>query len=114
MPRLRRTLAVTAAAAAATAGGLIAGTPAQAATSVHCTATSSTAFNTVNIFPNFSASLSACDFADAGAPYHFTIDVATSHVVSGGTYVTYGLTSTCSSATALITGTLFAASCLSP
>ncbi|MFD9072058.1 hypothetical protein [Streptomyces lasiicapitis] len=85
--RSRRVLATGAVLAAATCAVVTGAPPAQAATTAHCpTSTSFVLLPTGQgyLFPNLTASATACGFVDNGAPYRFTIDKATSTVITGG------------------------------
>ncbi|MEU6479878.1 hypothetical protein ABZ858_23920 [Streptomyces sp. NPDC047017] len=76
-----------------------------ASTSTHCPTSTSIALLPAGsgyLFPNLIASVSACGFVDSGAPYHFTVDTATSNAQTPSgprTYVVHNLSVTCSAVT---------------
>ncbi|MFG2606210.1 hypothetical protein ACGFT2_22065 [Streptomyces sp. NPDC048514] len=102
------------AASASTARGSAAATP--ASTSAHCPTSTSIALLPAGsgyLFPNLIASVSACGFTDSGAPYHFTVDTATSNAqlpTGPRTFVVNNLSVVCSAVTAN-GNSLFATGC---
>jgi hypothetical protein len=99
--RLHRALTAGAVLAAAAGGLAVTAPPAQAATATHCPTANSAPLlpsGTGYLFPFITASVSACGFVDNGAPYTFTIDTATSTVVTPTgthTYVVHNISLTC-------------------
>ncbi|MBL1109863.1 hypothetical protein JK361_35735 [Streptomyces sp. 5-8] len=118
MRQLLRRL-VAAGAVAAGAAAVTVGAPAQAAqasTTTHCPTSTSIALLPAGsgyLFPNLFTSVSACGFTNGGAPYHFTIDTATSNAqtpTGPHTYVVHNLSTVCSTVT--VNGdSLFASGC---
>ncbi|WP_282797863.1 hypothetical protein [Streptomyces sp. CC224B] len=85
--RSLRILTTGVALAAATSAIVTTAPPAQAATTTHCSTSTSFALLPTGqgyLFPNLSAPAAGCDFVDNGAPYHFTVDTATTTVFTGG------------------------------
>ncbi|GGV51924.1 hypothetical protein [Streptomyces spectabilis] len=103
--RSRHVLATGAVLAAATSVVVTTAPPAQAATTTHCSTSTSFALLPTGqgyLFPNLRAPAAGCDFVDNGAPYHFTVDTATTTVFTGGgqtqSYTVKNLQTECASA----------------